>query len=131
MERAILFTLLNGCREGEKGMLNAAKIADNWRKVVEIKNSSKGHRPDLDAKSIVDTLGLEPTLETFSCIVRIKKNDGRIYGKVREYFSKIEVDESAAVYEIENPVIRAGLDDIHPTHIQQIAWYIMQIAEEQ
>ena len=112
-------------------MLNATEIADNWRKVVEIKNSSEGHRPDLDAKSIVDILGLESTLETFSCIIRIKENDGRIYGKVREYFSNIEVDESAAVYERGNPVIYAGLDDIHPTHIQQIAQYIMQIAEEQ
>lgn len=112
-------------------MLNATEIADNWRKVVEIKKSSEGHRPDLDAKRIVATLGLEPAIETFSCIIQIKKGDGRIYGKVREYFSNIEVDESAAVWERENPVIYAGLDDIHPTHIQQIAQYIMQIAEEQ
>lgn len=112
-------------------MLNTTQIADNWRKVVEIKRTSEGHRPDLDARIIVDTLGLDATLQTFACVIQIKKNDGRIYGKVKEYFSNIEVDKSAAVWDRENPVIRAGLDDIHPAHIQQIAQYVMQIAEEQ
>lgn len=69
---------------------------------------------------IVQSFGLKKTKEVFATVAAIKKHDGRIYGKNREYMNSIPVDSKNVEWRIGNPVIYAGLDDIHTTHIDQL-----------
>lgn len=101
------------------------EIAKNWKIIVRIYNSSKTMAPDDIAKKIVETLGYEQTVETFSVIVSIKIHDDRIYEDNRNwinsvYFASKAYDSGATTWSRENPVIYAGLDDIHTEYINQI-----------
>lgn len=101
------------------------EIAKNWKVIVRIYNSSKTMEPDDIAKKIVETLGYEQTVETFSVIVSIKIHDDRIYEDNRNwinsvYFASKAYDSGATTWSRENPVIYAGLDDIHTEYINQI-----------
>lgn len=101
------------------------EIAKNWKIIVRIYNSSKTMEPDDIAKKIVETLGYEQTVETFSVIVSIKIHDDRIYEDNRNwinsvYFASKAYDSGATTWSRENPVIYAGLDDIHTEYINQI-----------
>ena len=69
---------------------------------------------------IVQSFGLEKTKEVFATVAAIKKHDGRIYGKNREYMNSIPVDSENVEWRSGNPVVYAGLDDIHTTHIDQL-----------
>lgn len=110
-------------------MKNKDEIAKNWKKIVEAYNSTRTMTPDATAKKIVETLGYEQTVETFAVIAAIKKYDGRIYGKNRDWMNQIPVDPESVVYERENPVIYAGLDDIHTAHINQIITALRKMKE--
>ena len=103
-------------------MLSPSQVADNWRKIVLIFDESrdKGENPAETAKTIVSTLGKEAAIETFAVISQIKKHDGRIYGENREFMDNIPVNPDAIVWDNVNPVIRAGVDLIHTTHINQL-----------
>ena len=101
------------------------EIDKNWKIIVRIYNSSKTMEPDDIAKKIVETLGYEQTVETFSVIVSIKIHDDRIYEDNRNwinsvYFASKAYDSGATTWSRENPVIYAGLDDIHTEYINQI-----------
>ena len=56
----------------------------------------------------------------FAIVSVIKKNDGRIYGRNREYINSIRVNPEMIAYKLEKPIIYAGLDDIHSAHINQL-----------
>ena len=66
------------------------------------------------------TIIQEKTKEVFATVAAIKKHDGRIYGKNREYMNSIPVDSEIVEWRSGNPVVYAGLDDIHTTHINQL-----------
>lgn len=110
-------------------MLNKKNVAENWKKVVEIYNSTRETDPNITAKEIVNQIGYEQTVETFAVVAAIKKYDGRIYGKNRDWMNQISVDPEAVVRERENPVYYAGLDDIHTTHINQIITALQNMKE--
>lgn len=69
---------------------------------------------------IIHKFGIKKTEEVFATIAAIKKYDGRIYGKNRDYMNSIPVDSKIAEWRSGNPVIYAGLDDIHTAHINQL-----------
>ena len=69
---------------------------------------------------IIHKFGIKKTEEVFATIAAIKKYDGRIYGKNRDYMNSIPVDSQIVEWRSGNPVIYAGLDDIHTAHINQL-----------
>lgn len=101
-------------------MMNANEIADAWKEVVRIYNDTRETTPEVTMNKIIDSLGLENVKETFATVAAIKKHDGRIYGRNREYMNSIPVDSEIVEWRSGNPVIYAGLDDIHTAHINQL-----------
>ena len=96
------------------------ECADAWKKVVSIYNETRDTTPATTVKKIVDLLGIRKTKEVFATVASIKKADGRIYGKNREFMESIPVNPECCVWERSNPIIYAGLDDIHTAHINQL-----------
>lgn len=102
-------------------MMNAKEIADIWKEVVNIYNNTmEDNSPEKTMSDIISRFGLEKTKEVFATVAAIKKHDGRIYGKNREYMNSIPVDPQIIEWRSGNPVVYAGLDDIHTTHINQL-----------
>ena len=94
-------------------MMNAKEIANIWKEVVKIYNNTRENNlPEKTMEEIIRKFGLEKAA--------IKKHDGRIYGKNREYMNSIPVDSEIVEWRSGNPVVYAGLDDIHTTHINQL-----------
>ena len=101
-------------------MMNREECAKCWKKVVECHNKTRNASPKLTAELIIEEMGLEKANEVFATIAKLKIADGRIYGTNREWTNQIKINPDNAIYEYGNPVIRAGLDSIHTTHINQI-----------
>lgn len=101
-------------------MMNANKIANTWKEIVRIYNNTRNTSPETTTNEIVGTFGINKAKEVFATVAAIKKHDGRIYGKNREYMNSIPVDPEIVEWRSGNPVIYAGLDDIHTTHINQL-----------
>lgn len=107
-------------------LFGAGELADAWRHVVEIYDVTRDKTPEYTAERICSASGMDLTKQVFAAVGQIKKSDGRIYGKEREYVNSITVDPEAVEWKSDNPLIRAGLDDIHTTHIAQIIEAIMK-----
>ena len=111
-------------------MMSAEEIASAWKEIVQIRENGRSNNtfsPEKDMMAIVDKFGLEQTEEVFATIAAIKKNDGRIYGLNRDYMNTISVDSQNTEWRSENPVLYAGLDDIHPAHINQLITELRKI----
>ena len=100
--------------------MTAVEIANAWKEVVQIYNDTRDLNPEATMNEIIDALGVEKAKEVFATVAAIKKHDGRIYGKNREYMDSIPVDAEIVEWRFGNPVIYAGLDDIHTAHINQL-----------
>lgn len=100
--------------------MNAKEIANAWKEIVRIYKETRNTSPETTMNEIVGVFGITKTKEVFATVSAIKKHDGRIYGKNREYMNGIPVDSEIVEWRSGNPVIYAGLDDIHTTHINQL-----------
>ena len=102
-------------------MMNANEIAETWKEIVKIYNETREIAPPEGTMcDIIHKFGIKKTEEVFATIAAIKKYDGRIYGKNRDYMNSIPVDSQIVEWRSGNPVIYAGLDDIHTAHINQL-----------
>lgn len=102
-------------------MMNAKEIADIWKEVVKIYNDTiEINLPEKTMNEIIRKFGLEKTEEVFATVAAIKKHDGRIYGKNKEYMNSIPVNPENVEWKNGNPVIYAGIDNIHTSHINQL-----------
>lgn len=101
-------------------MMNNEQIANAWKEIVSIHKSEMNETPETEINKIIRNIGLKNTKEVFATIAAIKKNDGRIYGKNREYINTISINQEATEWKNSNPIIYAGIDDIHSTHINQM-----------
>ena len=102
-------------------MMNANEIAETWKEIVKIYNDTKEIAfPEGTLCNIIHKFSVKKTEEVFATVAAIKKYDGRIYGKNRDYMNSIPVDSQIIEWRSGNPVIYAGLDDIHTAHINQL-----------
>jgi len=101
-------------------MMNAKEIANAWKEIVRIYNKTREQSPTATMCEIIHKFGVKQTEEVFATIAAIKKHDGRIYGANRDYMNSIPIDNEIVEWRSGNPVIYAGLDDIHTTHINQL-----------
>lgn len=87
-------------------MMNAKEIANIWKEVVKIYNNTRENNlPEKTMEEIIRKFGLEKTKEVFATVAAIKKHDGRIYGKNREYMNSIPVDSEIVEWRSGNPVV--------------------------
>lgn len=100
--------------------MNPKEIAIVWKEIVRIFSETKNISPKITMNKIIDTFGISQTKEVFATVAAIKKHDGRIYGDNRKYMNSISVQFENTEWKRENPIIYAGLDDIHTTHINQL-----------
>lgn len=91
-----------------------------WKEVVRIYKETRETSPKTTMDKIIEHLGIDNTKEVFATIAAIKKHDGRIYGANREYMNSIPVNSLSIRYNSDNPVLYAGLDEIHTVHIDQL-----------
>ena len=96
------------------------ECAKAWITVKEIYEKTRETNPKTTVSKIVESLGLDVTKEVFATISEIKRKDGRIYGMNREFMKSIPTNPECTEWSSDNLVIRAGLDDIHTTHINQM-----------
>lgn len=102
-------------------MMSAREIAEIWKEIVKIyKNTREEDSPEETMCNIIHKFGAKRTEEVFATVAAIKKHDGRIYGENRDYMDSIPVDPKNVEWRNGNPVIYAGLDDIHTSHINQL-----------
>lgn len=112
-------------------MMNAKEIANAWKEIVRIYNETREQSPEATMCEIVQKFGVKQTEEIFATVSAIKKNDGRIYGKNREYMNSIPVDSKIIEWRSGNPVIYAGLDDIHTAHINQLITELRKLNKQE
>ena len=105
----------------EREKMNPEQVAETWKLIVCVFLKTRETAPANTIREILKT-GADPAdlYETFAVVTQIKKHDGRIYGENRKAMEAITVDPECLVWERPNPVMKAGLDDIHPTHINQL-----------
>ena len=101
-------------------MMNAKEITDIWKSVVKIFRNTKQGGPKITVNAIIEQFGIEDTKEVFATVTAIKQHDGRINRKNREYMDTVPVNLQNIKINSENPVMYAGLDDIHTAHINQM-----------
>jgi hypothetical protein len=94
------------------------EVAKGWKEIVSCYRETD--RPDKCVDRILSKMPKGKAEYIFAVVCRLKRDDGRIYGKAREYMDSIPVREDLVVYGSGNPICYAGLDDIHSTHIHQI-----------
>ncbi len=110
-------------------MMNAKEIANTWKEIVRIYNTTREISPEATMREIINKFEIDQTKEVFATVAAIKKYDGRIYGKNREYMNNITIDLENVEYRSGNPMIYAGLDDIHTTHINQLITELRKLDE--
>lgn len=108
-------------------MMTTYACATAWKEVVRIYNETRKTNPRTTMNQIIEHLGIDNTKEVFATIAAIKKHDGRIYGANREYMNSIPVNHLSIRYNSDNPVLYAGLDEIHMVHIDQLITELRKI----
>lgn len=95
--------------------------ASIWKTVIKCyQKTIESNNPAITMAEIVNTIGLDNTKEIFATVSKIKEHDGRIYGANREYMNSIAINPDNVVWESSNPLIYAGLDEIHTAHINNL-----------
>lgn len=108
-------------------MMTTYQCATAWKEVVRIYNETRETNPKTTMNQIIEWLGIDNTKEVFATIATIKKYDGRISHINREYTNSIPVNRLCIRPLRDNPVIYAGLDDIHTAHIDQLITELRKI----
>lgn len=107
-------------------MLKPAECAEAWKKIVEFYKNTRDTGPEITIKEIVDYFGFEKTREVFATVTAIKRADGRIYDSVRKYMEYVFINPACVDWNSNNPMLYAGLDEIHTTHINQLMIALMK-----
>lgn len=95
------------------------ETAQNWEEICAIYRRT--NHPVIAYREMEATLGRYATLEALAVIAEMKKHDGRIYGKDREFVSGIKHNPASSVIAHGNAVFDCGkLDEIHPAYIGQL-----------
>lgn len=101
-------------------ILTAEELKQMWLVIRECYDETRGSSPAETLKLILNRIGEDACLQTFATVTEIKKSNGRINPANRAFLRPYFLNEKAAEWETGNPFIRAGLDHIHTTHIDQL-----------
>jgi hypothetical protein len=109
--------------------MDAKRCADIWKKVVEIYHENFQDGYEVTVERLVKKYGLKDVLLVFSTVAKIKEHDGRIYGRNREFMQATPYVPEAVEWTHPNPMMRAGIDEIHTSHINQMIGELRKRAE--
>lgn len=102
-------------------MMSPKECASAWTEVCRIYDETREiNRPDKTIDKILETLGMDKTLEVFATVAAIKKHDGRIYGGNKEFVNSIPVNLDSVRWEHGNPMASSYMDHIHTAHINNL-----------
>lgn len=94
--------------------------AKNWEAICKAYDETRDKAPGDTAFRILEDMSFDDALETFSAVAAIKKHDGRIYGRNREFISSVPHMAEAEEISHANPLFTGLLDHIHTAYINQI-----------
>ncbi len=108
--------------EGEEdtgwGEERVALYAEVWAAVNDLyKSRPDGAKPSELINVVINRFGELLVVETFAAVAQLKKGDGRIYGKNREWTDSMTVVPEALKWDPRNPLIRVGVDEIHTANV--------------
>lgn len=109
----------------ENIMLETKIYADAWKTIRQIHKECD--TPSECAERILAELGDQTSLEVLSAVVQLKPSDGRIHPHRRKFLYTISVNPDAVLWDHSNPLVYAGLDDIHTTHLDRVITYILRL----
>lgn len=101
-------------------MLNAKETAIIWMEVKKLFNETRDRTPKDTVDELLKKYNIQQLKEVFAGVTKLKKHDGRIYGKNREEMEKIQTDPLCEEHSHDNPLLGCGMDDIHTAHINQM-----------
>lgn len=109
-------------------MLNPKETAQIWKAIVNIYNETRDeNNPTYTMKTILERWEYPKVKETFATVAKIKKHDGRIYGRNRDVMNATETNPDAVEWRYGNPMVIKQLDDIHPAHINQLISELLKV----
>ena len=111
-------------------MMTPEECATMWKAIVNTFEETRDQGPAYTVKILLERWELPKVKETFAVVAKIKKHDGRIYGRNREEMNRTQTNPIADTWDRENPMIRAGLDKIHTTHINQMITELLKAERE-
>ncbi len=100
--------------------MNANEIAKAWKRIVQIYDETSEQKPKETMRQIIHEFGIQQTEEVFAAIAGIKFFDGRICSMNRAYMNRIPVESKVLEIDMTNPILYAGIDVIHTSHIDQL-----------
>lgn len=108
-------------------MLDSKQCSEKWKIICQIFDQARQGTPEETAQNIVNSIGINDSLEVLAVVSKLKEHDGRIYGNNRIRMSAIETDPIASDWVAGNYMRYANIDHIHPTHINQIITELLKI----
>lgn len=112
--------------------MNVKDYARVWERVNYLyKNRSDGAKPSELIREVRGRYGDQLVTETFAAVAQLKKYDGRIYGKNREWTDSIKVDPEALKWDLKNPLIQVGVDEIHAANLGLLIMVLRETMEEE
>ena len=107
-------------------MMEPKRTAEIWKAIVNIYKETREKTPAQTMEMILERWSLAEVKETFATIAKIKKHDGRIYGRNREAMDATETNPEATEWKYGNPMVIQQLDEIHTTHINQLITALLE-----
>lgn len=104
-------------------MKNCRELADIWKVIADEYHEERIHgkdRPDVTIRNSIDTFGRDAVGEALATVIRLKSTDGRISAGTRSWAAGIECNPTACTYGPDNTFMYAGLDEVHPAHLDQL-----------
>ncbi len=97
-------------------------IIETWDVLCKGHELSRKHEkgPAETVKYVIKKRGKRHVLNCLYAYIKIRPSEGRISRDNRDYLLRSGYADNNLAEWNENPVIRMGLDNIHPTHIDQI-----------
>lgn len=91
-----------------------------WIDICKMFENTRNYSPSKTIDKIINKYGKNRTLEMFSIVSKLLKNDGRIYSENIDYFKFVPIDVDADSVRFTYYGGCNSLDYIHPAHINQM-----------
>lgn len=98
-------------------------IMDTWELICKAHDLARSHEksPADAVKYMLKKTSRDNLINCFAAYAKLRPSDGRISEKNRTYlYSNCYVDKGVGEWSQDNPLIRMGLDIIHPAHVDQL-----------
>ena len=113
--------------------MNGKECAANWKIIVSIyKEDIKKDdaRPDHTMGRILGEMDIESARAAFAAVAAVKPYDGRISPWNRKFLAEASLPDECMAWDHSNPMVYAGVDDIHMSHVDNLVTQLRVAAEK-